>query len=580
MPIKYKSNPSKKAAPQLFWRTYKGLTPEQSLLSFAEKTPKGMRAWIVGFDGLHGETKGSKWAKPSPWLKSEYKPATKAQIAKVTPSSEYEPDDDDLEDNPARVGLSQPDLFTSFGDTAPYVALEDLSEDQIRALPRKAFSEDEWDELEEDTQEWIYEHDKESKERVETLAKNIVEYVESSRDLDSVLERSEGDIDYFFEDEDRLWENHGEFIRDWAEENLGEGYDEDELKQAAIDVGLTQHNSEFTATTGGGDVAASCDGFYLDSSGLDYMMHGEPEEYTLDELARAIEKAEEKDESYDGPTVSDQSLEPQEFWDLIHGTPNRWRRTGRATWDYPEISRDSCYDYYSLVVEWNEEEILNDIRESIDFEPGRPREAYVELAPTERIAATLELSDGAYNIIDLIPGELAKETKKMNHCVGKRQYGYGAKIQEGRIRILSVRPVSGGSIWKRTFTLELNISPPDNTSTINELIDESTTSSIESIEQVKGTRNRLPGFAKPGYAGEGQMARATTEDFAGPAEWLNMVEVLDYLGFDPDAVPDMRPGLRAHELLEEPQENPPQAYYLDVEWPMQTFDMPSGEYEE
>lgn len=71
------------------------------------------------------------------------------------------------------VGGGQPDLFAE-GETKQFVPLESLSKEQIRALPRSAFDEMEWDDLDEDDQEYIYEHDEESKKR-RALMKSVLE---------------------------------------------------------------------------------------------------------------------------------------------------------------------------------------------------------------------------------------------------------------------------------------------------------------------------------------------------------------------------------------------------------------------
>jgi hypothetical protein len=215
----------------------------------------------------------------------------------------------------------------------------------------------------------------------------------------------------------------------------------------------------------------------------------------------------------------------------------------------------------------------------MEWEPGAPVEQFVEHVPEDRVLASLELSDGVYNVIDLLPGELKRETKKMNHCVGSTQFGYANAIRSGRTRILSVRPTGGDSVWKRTFTLEVAVEPADNVSNIKNLHAEG---KLKRIVQMKGTRNRVPGFAKPGYAGGGQMGRATTDDFAKPEEFANMVQVANELDFEAEDVPDLRPGLQAIRYLEEgPQENPPRRRKpVYIEMPMQTFDMPLGQYEE
>jgi hypothetical protein len=64
-----------------------------------------------------------------------------------------------------------PDLFV--GESPVRVAIDDLTIEQLRELPRFAYTNEEWDELDYDLREDIYQADSESRSRVEQLAEGI-----------------------------------------------------------------------------------------------------------------------------------------------------------------------------------------------------------------------------------------------------------------------------------------------------------------------------------------------------------------------------------------------------------------------
>jgi hypothetical protein len=480
----------------------------------------------------------------------------------------------------------QPDLFEE-EDTYRFVPMEDLTEEQLKSLPRSAFSSDEWEELDEDikvhilvggnpndpnlkrldfdeddweelpgsVQEFIYENDTSSKQRVKSLAELIAGIVTSNHDEDQVMDYSESVIDHYMGDAEWLWNAFGEEVKDWADEEMGEGnYDEEELENAATEHGLTFANADFSITSAhNGDISAEVPGFYLDQYGLEAnLSEDQINDMTDDEIERAIDHADDIDSN-----VSYEGLDASDFRRLFDGER------------FSEIQKDSDYESYAINIDWNWDGVWDSIRDAMDWEPGAPMEQFVEHVPEDRVAATLELSDGVYNVIDLLPGELKRETKKMNHCVGKTQFGYADAIRSGRTRILSVRPDGGENVWKRTITMEVTVSPPDNTSNIKDLIDED---KLVRIVQMKGTRNRVPGFERP-LPGQ----RAEVKDFNKPDEFKNMVEVANALGFVVDDVPDLQPGFHAYKAMKTlpgPKRNPGRRP-IYIQMPSRTFDMPA-----
>ena len=453
--------------------------------------------------------------------------------------------------------MSQPDLFTAFGDTPAFVPVDDLTDEQLMGIPLESYSEEEWEGLPEsiqlgiwkndpesetwkrldfesteqgrfsgvidweglpeELQELVYEQDEDSKKRIESMAEALAGHTPTN-DEDELMNYAESDIDEYMSDEERLWKDFGEALMEKLEEAYPEvEFDEDEVKQAAEDYGFNQSNFEYSMVSGGyGQISFGAPGFYMEKSNLDHFFPasgGEvgsafqfvtPEKMPEDEIAKALELAQEKNEDF-----SDSYVDADDVTKLIH---NKWGT----------IEREYDYESWSIEADPNWEEIINDISEHLNLEPGRVH--YEEHPPEERILfrgrqigqpdefvetkkVTFPLGD-TYYAVDLIPSELKHETKKGKNCVGREQNGYPAALRAGRIRLLSIRPESDENVWKRTYLMELVLDEPDTTSPLEEIIERG---GITHVEQIKGYNNRIPGFDRGLYA-------QGTPEWVSPAE--------------------------------------------------------------
>jgi len=134
-------------------------------------------------------------------------------------------------------------------------------------------------------------------------------------------------------------------------------------------------------------------------------------------------------------------------------------------------------------------------------------------------------SIGRYDVFDLLPEHLPYEGMTQGICIGDPGMGYMRAVENGELRVLSVRTKKG----RPKFTVSLNL-------------DEN--GDVVDVDQVKGKANRLPGF--------------TGRDKIKESELLVLSELFENLGVDPWDVEDMVPGLRA--LKKETRENPRRSF--------------------
>jgi hypothetical protein len=480
---------------------------------------------------------------------------------------------------------THPDLFEE-EDTPMFVPLADLTEEQIVVLPMRAFSEDEWEELEEDIQIQIYMNDpqakaakrseftednwealpeaiqdmvhagdEEGKELIKELKAALLAPFEWMNDPSAVLEHSEGDIDFHMDAQQSsfLWDNFGDDILDRVNEQYEGVYDDDIIEEVAMENALSYANFEYSATMSPSfpSFSGTSPGYYIESEQLEMV-----KQMTEDQIQIAIDEADD-----DCDDFSYLNITPDEIEDTQ-------RKSSHGYTD--PLQREADYDgTWSIEVEPNWDEIMSDMNDNLPEaeEQGLPEEDYVDLDEEERVLARITLHDGVYKVLDLLPTDLKKETKKMNICVGKPEFGYMGGIKSGRLRILSVRPESGEGVWKRTFTIEVALEPHDNKSNISEVYENN---GFASIDQVKGQRNRTPGFGKPTYGG----GYGEGSGFDNPEEAKSMMKVIRHLGFNPEHVQDMKRSVRELKALESgATPNPHEGWQRPGS--RYTFDMPT-----
>ena len=395
----------------------------------------------------------------------------------------------------------QPDLFG--GESPQFVPLSELSSEQIRKLPRTAFSEDEWDELSYEDAEAIYEKDPESKKVVDRLAKELTRHLSWTIGADNVpwqeaSDYMEGWFDAFIAD-------RADDLADIADR---EGYSEvDEMRAEHPGYTYEQIDTAINAAladTNNYDYRWSNhrEGLYsveyqptLYVEGLEMVSWFDGTRIPFeDEVERAVERANE-DHYYD--------WDADQVWDMISKPTTK----GGYYKTYESGPLDT--DYYAVA-----EPIWSTIRADVEADlENRPRQAVVEVleqTPDEdRIVCRFD--DGSY-VLQLAASQMPAEGRAMRHCIGKRQHKYIGNVEQGYAEAYSLR-TSGGRP-KFTIYVEDGI-----------------------VEQVKGKSNRLPGW---------DLGKVGTSKFK-PTEVEHLKSCLQQMGHDPWNVSDMVPGLEGLE---------------------------------
>lgn len=412
---------------------------------------------------------------------------------------------------------SHPDLFAE-GETPVFVALDDMAPEQVRALPRKAFSNEEWKRLDEDDQEAIEEVDVESQARVDALA-------------DIFIKR------YKWEQEspDRDFSSMEESFEYWLRDHADDIHEEmpvralNAVEKAAGFMGIATE-----------DWTRVCDEYLVDTnhyhfavnrkaagevSVYDYPVSGSvyveaetfEEEFKAcfpDEVARACKKM---------TTDTDGTIDPK---------PSALAKAAAARNGYLEWNWETG-DNVCAWIDWDSaaEAIIKllkelEVADGVDLPDAKP--------PAERVVH--RWPDGFY-VQDLLPSELAAEGREMGMCVGRPDMGYGKAVREGEIKILSLRRPNGRPL----FTIEANLGPdPETAKAGGKFI------TIVRIEQVKGKANRLPGFdlGKDGVFGETPLA-ATLRAAIKRDEVQRVLEYINTLeNVEATEVEDLAPALR------------------------------------
>ncbi len=377
------------------------------------------------------------------------------------------------EKNPPRRNPStdpvQRDLFG--GETPVFRALSDLSHDEIVALPRRAFTDAEWAELDDDTQEEIYEADGESEELVQEFVDAFVQRYKWAIDP-SHLDYSSAEE--YFEEFLREHARSGDLIEiadhagydasEWIDEQVALGFSEDQARKA-LEEALEDSNvysfiydtSEYGEAFFKDKVSES---FWMDSHDVENLIEGKPSGRVgnmrramfRDEIERACGLV-EKEANHIGPGLS-------------LGIDDVVDKKGRAkeinVYDVAEwwVDADPNWDKVT-------ERALENLSEEDPLGPvaGEP-------PPEERVL--YRWKDGFY-VQDLTPQELPAEGKNMGMCVGRPDMGYGRAVRNGEIKILSLRRPSG----KPLFTFEAALNDK------GEIVD---------CSQIAGKANREPGF--------------------------------------------------------------------------------------
>ena len=460
------------------------------------------------------------------------------------------------------IVYQHPDFFV--GESPVRVAIDDLTIKQLKSLPRKNYTDEEWGELHSDITEHIYQHDSESMQRVEELKIQLQEVTEHLVDLDTefAMPEAESGIDDELADAERLMERakqNGDYANIRAEFPDGDEWDEafdEAFKEVLSDWNMYEFDVESYDHYGG---SKSCllyvpvyNSIYIEWHRMDV----DPESIYRDEVERALDELTRGAEDY---------FEIDEIYDSLNEPMRRHRRTHRgpdagAGYQRTRPPFEKSIDYVGAVCGvLQDDKAAAEMKELIDEPDVEPE--WAAAPPEERVVHRFD--DGFY-VQRLAPDELAAEGKAMRMCIGRDDMGYTEAVRRGEIQILSLRTPAG----RPKFTLEVEMDG----------------GKIKSIAQIKGKSNRLPGFdlgkAESRIPGKGIAAPKMKLD-----EVAKLFEVVNALGIQPRSVYDLGPAiihLRRHskgpEVMKKLFPGAESAYgttaYEQIEEIMELLDLP------
>jgi len=399
--------------------------------------------------------------------------------------------------NPA-VGYAE-DMFAPIGALTPVVReLSEMTEEEILSLPRSAFSDKEWGQLDEDLQAQIVEGDltrPESKARVAKMIKEFVSRHEGATEFqDHMRDPIQEDIDNEIAalDQTSVQRLRRRYTEIDSLFDTFEAYSKEQIEDAVLEALQDNNNYDYTWNT---DEYGSAffkgqynDSFYIDGSDLEDLLEGMSEI----EIEAAIEEI--NNDTYLNLKRKDLDVKYEFHID-----------------DYSTFYGDADPDWDKVA------EAVKDLLEDKDPEgKGEP-----SIDPEERKLYTL--ADGSY-VIDLLASELPGETKMLKHCVGRSDQGYIRAVKEGRTRIWSWRSPDGFS----RFTFEVRLKPD---------------ASIDYVASIKGHLNRLPGWDEPPYHAGGDVWKVRGKWI--PDEVQDILEILRVLKIPHvKKIRDIKPALR------------------------------------
>lgn len=396
-----------------------------------------------------------------------------------------------------------------------FTPLEDLTRDQIIALPRAAFDEDEFYSLDEDDQEEILKNDPEAGPRIAALAE-LIESLEKHA--------SEPDEDYLFESNaEYVHEEISNFNLDYffrgprTRYRYGKEEDTyDSIEEIANACGTDIENEAFQNAFR--DV-------FLDSNNWNEELVDAYHSSTLVSWGPIhtdiyYEFGSNRDE-VDLSAMSDEEIKiaMQEAGRSDYITAELLEKVRDSK--YQTLQVESIETGYAVGADPDFEKMKDDMISFFEVPEGQADRPVLEV-PEDRVV--FRYPDGWY-VQDLRPEELPGEGKEMRMCVGRDDMGYMDAVERGEIKILSMRDPRG----KPKFTIEVALDKKGRP---------------KAIAQIKGKANRLPGW-NPGQTNQGNVR----DD-----EVAKAVTAVEFLGLDPQKVLDLEPGYRAYRQL--PKKNP------------------------
>jgi hypothetical protein len=390
--------------------------------------------------------------------------------------------------NPA-VPHFQPDLFRPGGSAVgEFVPLEDLTEAKIRELPRSAFSQEEFDSLDDDLQEAIHYEDSDSRFRIDSMVNSIGGRLWWSDEGDSdgandefseaLGERSDSELLNTVPDEEdtieTLYYTYVPMVpkRRVQEVLLEHLRDPDYYEKDQEDAQSSSYDYPFKIS-----IPRE---FYIGKYDIDGLENAYP-----DEIRAALDKLDLHERNY---VLGEAEFDEEALMKLKNSEYGEF--TASLDPSYALVFTPKWED----IIEWVEDELKEEM-------PDKPLPSDDPRSYSERKIYTFE--DGAY-WVELTTEDLPGESEALGHCVGQLEHGYPQAVRDKELKIFSLRTPGGRSKLTAAF-----------------FIDED--GAVTGVREISGTGNRRPGWAA-GKTGEGKV------------KWMEVQKVgklLELLGIDP-----------------------------------------------
>jgi hypothetical protein len=400
--------------------------------------------------------------------------------------------------------------------------VEGLTDAQLKALPRDAFSQTDWDALDYDIAEYILDNDPDSQARVDHM---VDEFTERYKWAAEPTDTTGGPgTDYMLESE-------GESFHSWLAERADSLIDDVERRVRSgrenIEETVERHKDRFTEET----IRAAINEALQDTNNYD-------EEISGNETGSFyVSSVGEQTVNFDRSELAEiiQHMYPEEIdraLERINHDTDMHIKPKALNGPYGLEVYVDCGLYYHADINWPKvDTAVDDILNEKEEEVGVVEE--IATPPEQRVV--YRFADGFY-VQDLLSTELKDESKAMGICVGDDRYGYTSAVKRGETKIFSLRRPSG----KPLFTIEAKMGPFNSHFVAGELVDEPP--KVTSIVQIKGKANRLPGW-DVGNAGHGGYAAMKADEVAKAIEFVSTLG--GQLGIDPFSVDDLSPALHA-----------------------------------
>jgi hypothetical protein len=398
----------------------------------------------------------------------------------------------------------QADLFEGKDtNVGRFIPLDDLTEAQITALPREAFSQEEFDSIDGGVQEEIHTFDPKSRKRIEEMVSAVnmrLHWIES--DETDMAEEDFGDA-LHNTDGQKILEgvpDHDDVI-DELYQTYGGVIPKDRIQEALLehltDADYYDQETEDANASGAYPFKINIEReFFITVDDIDGLEGAYP-----DEIGAAISKLEEGEYSY---VMGEAGIDAKMLIKL------KGEKYGEL-----RISLDPSY---ALVFTPKWEQIKTWVDEMLSEEmPDEALPTNDKRSLSERKIYTFE--DGAY-WVELTTEDLPEESETLGHCVGQFEHGYPQAVQREEMKIFSLRTPGGRSKLTAAFNLDSE-------------------GDVESVDEISGKGNRRPGWAA-GKTGDGKV------------KWMEVQKVgklLELMGFSEDGMRDL-PALRtAHDAM-------------------------------